>query len=439
MAKKSSDNDVAGPSPSDNKKSVMILAIVSLLSIIVGVLGGYFFATQQFSAQCDTILKAARSENEEKHRKIMETLDKTKDELNVLKGKAGECSSEGRMCADVIENSQLLTSKLEALEGVNKRYESALLDIQQCHVNLDKSLAEKESMEMSIQEMEKEMFLLEELKEDSEQLQKCQYELDSLEDAYLYADEHLAEVLQQKRQLETDKENEIALCKKKQQGWEKRVDYMEEYVAKLSRRAVIERYGEGPHHVILDIRYQVDPQTKTGPRSSQIIIELAPLDLMPHAVHSFLDMVSRGLYNGCLFAFGSRFLVAIAPETRDANRQRELFVPFEEQGFNPPLAYQEYNPDYPHEIYSVSFSGGTSISGPAFFIALTDEISELHLKSGKALDDHGLPLRREPCFGKVVIGHEDLEFLQNIERDPPDGLGWIFPEVIVEKATIQRK
>jgi len=241
MVKKSSDNDVVGPSPSDNKKSVMMLAIVSLLSIIVGVLGGYFFATQQFSAQCDTILKAARSENEEKHRKIMETLDKTKEELNVLKGKAGECSSEGRMCADVIENSQLLTSKVEALEGVNKRYASALLDIQQCHVNLDKSLAEKESMEMSIQEMEKEMFLLEELKEDSEQLQKCQYELDSLEDAYLYADEQLAEVLQQKRQLKTDKENEIALCKKKQQGWEKRVDYMEEYVAKLSRRAVIER------------------------------------------------------------------------------------------------------------------------------------------------------------------------------------------------------
>mmetsp|Transcript_16152 Transcript_16152/g.21643 ORF Transcript_16152/g.21643 Transcript_16152/m.21643 type:complete len:197 (+) Transcript_16152:4065-4655(+) len=196
MVKKSSDNDVVGPSPSDNKKSVMMLAIVSLLSIIVGVLGGYFFATQQFSAQCDTILKAARSENEEKHRKIMETLDKTKEELNVLKGKAGECSSEGRMCADVIENSQLLTSKVEALEGVNKRYASALLDIQQCHVNLDKSL---------------------------------------------YADEQLAEVLQQKRQLKTDKENEIALCKKKQQGWEKRVDYMEEYVAKLSRRAVIER------------------------------------------------------------------------------------------------------------------------------------------------------------------------------------------------------
>ena len=57
---------------------------------------------------------------------------------------------------------------------------------------------------------------------------------------------------------------------------------------------VKEIFGKGPHQVKMDIFI-------LGEAHGSLIIELTPIDAMPHIRHLFLEQVYHHLWDGCSF------------------------------------------------------------------------------------------------------------------------------------------
>lgn len=80
--------------------------------------------------------------------------------------------------------------------------------------------------------------------------------------------------------------------------------------AKLIGALPFSRFGEGPHRVRLTAVLPSD-----GSKVS-FVLETAPLDLMPHSVHLFLEQVVHGLWdNGWFYVNG---VYVFAPWPRPA-------------------------------------------------------------------------------------------------------------------------
>jgi hypothetical protein len=70
----------------------------------------------------------------------------------------------------------------------------------------------------------------------------------------------------------------------------------------LSFPQLFVRFGKGPYFVEISLDFPPDsPMSELPSPPSKFVIELAPLDLMPHSVHLFLEMVSHKLWDGCSF------------------------------------------------------------------------------------------------------------------------------------------
>ena len=130
-----------------------------------------------------------------------------------------------------------------------------------------------------------------------------------------------------------------------------------------------------------------------GTRKASFVIELASVEEMPHAVHHFLQMVDRRLWDGLSFVHGKDSDVVLATPMVlsshewvgkrfvDANLTQMAFTEFSES-FPPPH----------HHKYSVAFSGRPG--GPDFYISLEDD-----------LIDHG----HESTFGVVTEGRDVID------------------------------
>ena len=59
------------------------------------------------------------------------------------------------------------------------------------------------------------------------------------------------------------------------------------------------RFGPGPHKVELNLQFPpgYDKLDESVPDKARIVLELAPVDEMPHTVYWFLEQVSRQLYD----------------------------------------------------------------------------------------------------------------------------------------------
>lgn len=92
------------------------------------------------------------------------------------------------------------------------------------------------------------------------------------------------------------------------------------------------RYGEEPYQYKLVLQFP--SSHPEGASSGELLIEMAPMKLMPHAVYLFMTMAAH--WEGGMF---HRY----APHVLQAAVQ----------GNAPHLAFQEYSAAFPHDIYTL--------------------------------------------------------------------------------------
>ena len=157
-----------------------------------------------------------------------------------------------------------------------------------------------------------------------------------------------------------------------------------------SRDDIISKYGEGPHQVELELIFP-DHHHRGG--STKFVIEMAPPDVMPHSVHTFLEMVSGGLLDGCSFILNAMHVLKAAPLPFDGSSAADKARAFSDKGLES-VAFKEYNEEYPHKKYTVGFAADGS---PSFYIN-TENNSEIHAG--------------DPCFGRVMSGFDTIKRLE---------------------------
>jgi len=149
------------------------------------------------------------------------------------------------------------------------------------------------------------------------------------------------------------------------------------------------RYGDfpqtaTPYRIKLDLEFQSTiPDFETKGKDGTIVIELAPISLIPYSVYNFLE-IARTWKNGAFHRNAGHVLQAIA---RSDVKQS--------------MPFQEYSKEYPHKKYTVGYAGRPS--GPEFYLSIQDN-SKNHGPGSQ--QDHN-PYEADCIIGTIVQGVED--------------------------------
>jgi len=235
-------------------------------------------------------------------------------------------------------------------------------------------------------------------------------------DVHNLAVEHSQEEVEKyQAMVEGRKELEGFVIKRETALWE-RIDNLKEKVKRLSHREGMDWFGEGPHRVEITLeypQYTPDQDVSTWPRITKpFIIELAPLSLMPHTVTFFLTQVHYKLWNGIHLHHNMNHIYHFgvpAPHVNDIGDVTPSmeYLQFQNRKLDK-VIFQEYHPEYPHEEWTVGFSGRPS--GTEFYVnKLNNTI--IHGPGGQPYDAHA---DVDPCFGKVVEGRDVFEEINKI-------------------------
>lgn len=171
----------------------------------------------------------------------------------------------------------------------------------------------------------------------------------------------------------------------------------------------IYRFGKGPHHVEVTLREGTIDPTSVSPENHKFVIEMAPLEIMPHSVNHFLKMVSKGLWDGLSFVHRDLHSHVLQATPLDVKKAERVDHRFHENNLGK-LSFAEYSPEYPHKAYTVGFAGRPG--GPDFYVNTVDN-TESHGPLEHQEVDEG-----ESCFGTVISGRDVLDKL--LLRDEDD-------------------
>jgi cyclophilin family peptidyl-prolyl cis-trans isomerase len=184
---------------------------------------------------------------------------------------------------------------------------------------------------------------------------------------------------------------------------------LKDQVQDISKRDTISKYGAGVKRVEIELIF---PGSTEGPNS--FVIEMAPLDLMPHSVYTFLEMVSNGILDGCSFILNALHVLKAAPLPFDGTPAAVKASAFSKSGLVS-VAFREYSPEYPHKKYTVGFAADGS---PSFYINMEDN-TKIHVG--------------DPCFAKVVSGFDTIKRLE----DSPTRNGiWFEHRIGIKRARV---
>lgn len=145
-----------------------------------------------------------------------------------------------------------------------------------------------------------------------------------------------------------------------------------------------------------------------------IVMEMAPLDLMPHSVYMFLEMVDAKLFDGCSFILNAMHVIKAAPLPYDGSSAAAKVRSFAQKGLDS-VAFREYSADYPHAAYTVAFAADES---PSFYINTQDN-ADIHIG--------------EPCFATIVAGFDTV---RRMEAAPTRNGIWYRQRIGIRRATI---
>jgi len=154
-------------------------------------------------------------------------------------------------------------------------------------------------------------------------------------------------------------------------------------VAQDAIRAYLKaEYGSPPYYLEMNLGFpQTMPDYVSAGKDGKIIVELAPIELVPYCVFYFLQVVKH-FKSGAFHRNAGHVLQAMASVTSD--------------GDNAGLAWQEYHPSYPHKRLTLGYAGRPG--GPAFYISTVDNTDN----HGPA--SQGSKSEADGCFGRVVEG-----------------------------------
>ena len=152
-------------------------------------------------------------------------------------------------------------------------------------------------------------------------------------------------------------------------------------------------------------------------------IELATKEEMPHTVYSFLEQMTRGMYNdgGYSFYTNGSHIVAGGPYPNHltSSERWDRIADFKNSHWGKLAEFPEYSSQYPHEKFTVGLSLGMSNSAgaPIIYINMIDN-SEHHGPGGNGGNSP------DPCFGRITHGFDVVERMHNSSPGgvpPPPG------------------
>lgn len=270
-----------------------------------------------------------------------------------------------------------------------------------------------------------------------------------------YGDKH-ADLEKENRQLQKerdelrikyegpDKKEEEARLLMREKAFQEQVFMLQEATRKESRRTVLERFGTGPYEV--EFAFEIEDGEKS------FVIEMAPLDEVPHAVHTFLEQVDHGLWVGCAFYLNGPHVLQLGPSTTETEDETEevteeeeteeeyddresAMKPFRMQGLDS-LAFPDYSPNFPHDAWTVGFTGRPG--GPDFYINKADNT---HTHGPHGQPQHALEEQGDSCFGKITLGRENVTalFSQPTYQEGDEWDYYMVEPVFLTKARVLNK
>ena len=135
---------------------------------------------------------------------------------------------------------------------------------------------------------------------------------------------------------------------------------------------------------------------------------MAPLELMPHTVNYFMDAIKSQVWDNTVFSHVSDHVLFAQPQDPEGNDKHQNF---EENNISK-LSFPEYSDEYPHEKYTLGLSGRPG--GPEFYINTGDN-TIAHGPGGQS--HHAIYEEADACFGKIIQGHDVVDWMQEGGND----------------------
>lgn len=210
------------------------------------------------------------------------------------------------------------------------------------------------------------------------------------------------------QQMQISNENLVKQKQDIEQKLTKQKKTLQENIQKMSKAACLEKFGPGPYSVEIHARFDAHDPKKID--QGWILLELAPLDEMPHAVYWFLEQVSRELFNGGSFHRNGGHVIQAGMVTNFLTDPKHPVTNqrFQDAGFGS-LMFQEYSPNFPHKKYTLGFLGRPA--GPDFYINTKDNIVS-HGPGGQS--HHEDPTEADVCFAKVKKGFDLVDRIHKL-------------------------
>lgn len=181
---------------------------------------------------------------------------------------------------------------------------------------------------------------------------------------------------------------------------QRKIRSMQRFLQEASKQAVLKKYGDGPHKVRFTVAY-TDLEENTS--TDSFVVQMVPLDLMPHSIEFFLDMIGSKIWDNTVFLHHAKVEHVLAAAPIDYLSQNVKHHHLKYLGWQG-LGFPEYSEKQPHKSYTIGFSG----TGPTFYINTMDN-SAVHGPGGQG--HHVLAEDADPCFGEVVEGKEAVDTL----------------------------
>lgn len=182
---------------------------------------------------------------------------------------------------------------------------------------------------------------------------------------------------------------------------EQKIVGMQRFLQEGSRESVLKKFGPGPHRVKFTVAYADSMDAKAR---VSFVVEMAPLDTMPHSIDFFLEMVKSKIWDNTVFLHHERTEHVLAAAPIDYQSQTVKHHHLQYFGWDGGLGFPEYSDKVPHKAYTIGFAG----TGPTFYINTMDN-SDVHGPGGQG--HHALAEDADPCFGTIVEGVEAIDTL----------------------------